>query len=222
MACQLVVLALVLIALAGVVFANASSTGGSPTSALARASADGSVVSSSPTSQLLLQVLVVSQKNCGKQKSNESIAAVRRMRRQGEPSPDETKGASMCPKAEDNRAPRENVKLSEKKSNPTPAKRPHYEIKMARQLVVLALVLIALTGVVSAAAPASDSKAAASSPGSSPAGAPAGASVDGNAAGSSPPSLATAPSPSGGVALEVSASTIVGVGAATVAGYVMF
>ncbi|MBA0663377.1 hypothetical protein Goklo_003497, partial [Gossypium klotzschianum] len=59
MACQLVVLALVLIALAGVVFANASSTGGSPTSALARASADGSVVSSSPTSQLLLQVLAV-------------------------------------------------------------------------------------------------------------------------------------------------------------------
>ncbi|MBA0575718.1 hypothetical protein Golob_023891 [Gossypium lobatum] len=160
------------------------------------------------------------------------------MRRQGEPSPDETKGrpwkslklmvvevteSFKCPKAEDNRAPRENVKLSEKKSNPTPAKRPHYEIKMARQLVVLALVLIALTGVVSAAAPASDSKAAASSPGSSPAGAPAGASVDGiNAAGSSPPSLATAPSPSGGAALEVSASTIVGVGAATVAGYVMF
>ncbi|MBA0845041.1 hypothetical protein Goarm_022232 [Gossypium armourianum] len=102
------------------------------------------------------------------------------------------------------------------------ASRPHYETKMARQLVVLALVLIALTGVVSAAAPASDSKAAASSPGSSPADAPAGASVDGNAAGSSPPSLATAPSPSGGVALEVSASTIVGVGAATVAGYVMF
>ncbi|MBA0695346.1 hypothetical protein Goari_001975 [Gossypium aridum] len=174
------------------------------------------------------------------------------MRRQGEPSPDETKGASIlppprpscpqsgrpwkslklmvvevtesfkCPKAEDNRAPRENVKLSEKKSNPTPAKRPRYETKMARQLVVLALVLIALTGVVSAAAPASDSKAAASSPSSSPAGAPAEASVDGNAAGSSPPSLATAPSPSGGVSLEVSASTIVGVGAATVAGYVMF
>ncbi|MBA0569531.1 hypothetical protein Golob_003252, partial [Gossypium lobatum] len=59
MACQLVVLALVLIALTGVVFANASSTGGSPASALARASVDGSVVSSSPTSQLPLQVLAV-------------------------------------------------------------------------------------------------------------------------------------------------------------------
>ncbi|KAH1048629.1 hypothetical protein J1N35_039413 [Gossypium stocksii] len=93
---------------------------------------------------------------------------------------------------------------------------------MARQLVVLALVLIALTSVVSAAAPASDSKAAASSPDSSPAGAPAGASTDGSATGSSPPYLAIAPSPSDGVALKVSASTIAGVGAATVAGYVMF
>ncbi|MBA0779004.1 hypothetical protein Gotri_003289, partial [Gossypium trilobum] len=63
---------------------------------------------------------------------------------------------------------------------------------MARQLVVLALVLIVLAGVVSIDA---------SSAGGSPASAPAGASTDGNAAGSSPPSLATAPSPSGGVAL---------------------
>ncbi|KAG4124091.1 hypothetical protein ERO13_D10G019440v2 [Gossypium hirsutum] len=51
MARQLVVLALVLIVLAGVVFADASSAGGSPASAPAGASTGGSAASSSPTSQ---------------------------------------------------------------------------------------------------------------------------------------------------------------------------
>ncbi|KAG4124090.1 hypothetical protein ERO13_D10G019300v2 [Gossypium hirsutum] len=51
MARQLVVLALVLIFLTGVVFADASSTGGSPASAPAGASTGGSAASSSPTSQ---------------------------------------------------------------------------------------------------------------------------------------------------------------------------
>ncbi|KAK5792081.1 hypothetical protein PVK06_033195 [Gossypium arboreum] len=51
MACQLVVLALVLIALAGVVFTDASSSDGNPASAPAGAFADGSAISSSPTSQ---------------------------------------------------------------------------------------------------------------------------------------------------------------------------
>ncbi|MBA0628434.1 hypothetical protein Godav_023159 [Gossypium davidsonii] len=59
---------------------------------------------------------------------------------------------------------------------------------MARQLVVLALVLIALAGVVSVAA---------SSPGGSPPSARTGASRDGSATSSSRPSQATATSPTG-------------------------
>ncbi|TYI59241.1 hypothetical protein E1A91_D10G021800v1 [Gossypium mustelinum] len=51
MARQLVVLALVLIVLAGVLFPDASAAGGSPASAPAGASIGGSAVSSSPTSQ---------------------------------------------------------------------------------------------------------------------------------------------------------------------------
>ncbi|KAH1048631.1 hypothetical protein J1N35_039415 [Gossypium stocksii] len=55
MARQLVVLTLVLIALTGVIFADASSTGGSPASAPAGASTHGSAASSSPTSQATSQ-----------------------------------------------------------------------------------------------------------------------------------------------------------------------
>ncbi|KAG4124086.1 hypothetical protein ERO13_D10G019000v2 [Gossypium hirsutum] len=51
MARQLVVLALVLIVLAGVLFPDASAAGGSLASAPAEASVGGSAVSSSPTSQ---------------------------------------------------------------------------------------------------------------------------------------------------------------------------
>ncbi|XP_039018164.1 red pigment-concentrating prohormone-like [Hibiscus syriacus] len=95
---------------------------------------------------------------------------------------------------------------------------------MAHQNVVLALVLIALVGMVSAAG----SKAS-SSPASAPGGAdgglggapgsPAGA-LGAAAGGSSPPSMASAPSPSKGATLEV--STVAGVGAAAVAFYFMF
>ncbi|XP_039006675.1 anther-specific protein BCP1 [Hibiscus syriacus] len=86
---------------------------------------------------------------------------------------------------------------------------------MARQIVVFALVLIALVGMVSAAG----SKAS-----TSPAPAPGDAAASGGLAGSpggasSPPS--SAPSPGSGVAaLEV--STVAGVGVAFVAGYFMF
>ncbi|MBA0748678.1 hypothetical protein Gogos_002670 [Gossypium gossypioides] len=51
MARQLVVLALVLIAIAGVVSTDALFTSGSPASAPTGASTDGSAASSSPTSQ---------------------------------------------------------------------------------------------------------------------------------------------------------------------------
>ncbi|TYI04478.1 hypothetical protein ES332_A10G021100v1 [Gossypium tomentosum] len=64
---------------------------------------------------------------------------------------------------------------------------------MARQLVVLALVLIFLTSVVSTDA---------SSAGGNPASAPAGASTDASAASSSPTSQATNPSRSGGIPLD--------------------
>ncbi|KAB2007311.1 hypothetical protein ES319_D10G020600v1 [Gossypium barbadense] len=64
---------------------------------------------------------------------------------------------------------------------------------MARQLVVLALVLIALTGVVSIEA---------SSAGGSPASAPAGASTGGSAASSSPTSQPTTPSLSGDIPID--------------------
>ncbi|PPD73139.1 hypothetical protein GOBAR_DD29938 [Gossypium barbadense] len=77
---------------------------------------------------------------------------------------------------------------------------------MARQIVVLALVTMALFALVSTAA-----AAPAPAPGASPSGSPGDAS--------SPPSQASAPSPSSGAALEISA--IVGVGAAAVAGYFM-
>ncbi|MBA0676977.1 hypothetical protein Goari_018410 [Gossypium aridum] len=79
---------------------------------------------------------------------------------------------------------------------------------MARQIVVLALVTMALFALVSTAAAA---PAPAPAPGGSPSGSPGDAS--------SPPSQASAPSPSSGAALEISA--IVGVGAAAVAGYFM-
>ncbi|MBA0820010.1 hypothetical protein Gohar_025755 [Gossypium harknessii] len=65
---------------------------------------------------------------------------------------------------------------------------------MTRQLVVLALVLIALAGVVSVDA---------SSTSGSPASAPAEASIDGSTASSSPPSQATAPSRSSGVTFDL-------------------
>ncbi|MBA0738802.1 hypothetical protein Gogos_012124 [Gossypium gossypioides] len=65
---------------------------------------------------------------------------------------------------------------------------------MTRQLVVLALVFIALAGVVSVDA---------SSASDSPARAPAEASTDGSAASSSPPSQATAPSRSSGVTFDL-------------------
>ncbi|KAK8582908.1 hypothetical protein V6N13_069674 [Hibiscus sabdariffa] len=102
---------------------------------------------------------------------------------------------------------------------------------MARQIVVLALVLVAFVGLVSGAAgaPASDSKhgsSPAAAPGdhdhASSAGAPAGASESGGIAGSSPPPLASAPAPGAGGSATLEASTIVGVGAAAVAGYIMF
>ncbi|KAE8658227.1 hypothetical protein F3Y22_tig00116973pilonHSYRG00007 [Hibiscus syriacus] len=84
---------------------------------------------------------------------------------------------------------------------------------MARQMVVLALILIALVGLVSAAAPASASKST-----SSPAAAPAGAPADSTA--SSPPSQASAPAHSSCPTIEV--STMAGVGAAVVATHFMF
>ncbi|KAG4178059.1 hypothetical protein ERO13_A10G018400v2 [Gossypium hirsutum] len=65
---------------------------------------------------------------------------------------------------------------------------------MARQLVVFALVLIVLASVVFADA---------SSAGGNPASAPAGASTDGNIASSSATSQATAPSPSGGILIDL-------------------
>ncbi|KAG4180269.1 hypothetical protein ERO13_A10G155744v2 [Gossypium hirsutum] len=65
---------------------------------------------------------------------------------------------------------------------------------MARQLVVLALVLIALAGVVSVVA---------SSPGGNPTRASTGASIDGSVASSSRPSRATATSPTGDVPLDL-------------------
>ncbi|TYI59243.1 hypothetical protein E1A91_D10G022000v1 [Gossypium mustelinum] len=64
---------------------------------------------------------------------------------------------------------------------------------MARQLVVLALVLIVLTGVVSIDA---------SSAGGSPASAPAGASTGGGAASSSTTSQPTTPSLSGDIPID--------------------
>ncbi|KAG4208652.1 hypothetical protein ERO13_A03G147100v2 [Gossypium hirsutum] len=72
--------------------------------------------------------------------------------------------------------------------------KPHFETKMTRQLVVLALVLIALAGVVSINA---------SSTNGSPTSAPTEASTDGSAASSSPPSQAPAPSRSGGVTFDL-------------------
>ncbi|TYI60730.1 hypothetical protein E1A91_D10G124000v1 [Gossypium mustelinum] len=65
---------------------------------------------------------------------------------------------------------------------------------MARQLVVLALVLIAIAGVVSVTA---------SSPGGSPPSARTGASRDGSATSSSRPSQATSTSPTGDVPLDL-------------------
>ncbi|KAB2007307.1 hypothetical protein ES319_D10G020200v1 [Gossypium barbadense] len=65
---------------------------------------------------------------------------------------------------------------------------------MARQLVVIALVLIVLAGVVSTDF---------SSTGGSPTSAPTGASTDGSAASSSATSQATAPSPSGGILIDL-------------------
>ncbi|KAB2042152.1 hypothetical protein ERO13_D02G170300v2 [Gossypium hirsutum] len=65
---------------------------------------------------------------------------------------------------------------------------------MTRQLVVLALVLIALAGLVSVDA---------SSASGSPASAPTEASIDGSTASSSPPSQATAPSRSSGVTFDL-------------------
>ncbi|MBA0869639.1 hypothetical protein Goshw_000858 [Gossypium schwendimanii] len=70
----------------------------------------------------------------------------------------------------------------------------HYETKMARQLVVLALVLIALASVISVAA---------SSPGGSPPSARTRASTDGSATSSSRRSQATATSPTGDVPLDL-------------------
>ncbi|TYH47773.1 hypothetical protein ES332_D10G021500v1 [Gossypium tomentosum] len=65
---------------------------------------------------------------------------------------------------------------------------------MARQLVILASVLIVLAGMVSTDA---------SSAGGSPTSAPTGASVDGSATSSSATSQATAPSPSGGILIDL-------------------
>ncbi|KAL4319540.1 hypothetical protein GQ457_18G022310 [Hibiscus cannabinus] len=103
---------------------------------------------------------------------------------------------------------------------------------MARQIVLLALVFIALVGMVSAASKAASSSPAASKgASSSPAPAPGGAGVDlagapeaaaGGSSASSPASEGPAGAPSAGKGATLEVSTVAGVGAAAIACYFMF